>query len=103
MTVYFWMKNIHLNGSGAQLDTFWTYSLYAHIVSWIAQFIGHGAFEKRNPALLDNLLLTLVAPDFVIIEVMFFLGWNKDVYNRCKIRIEKNIKQFKAEQAKKSK
>lgn len=25
-------------------------------MSWIAQFIGHGAFEGRAPALLDNLL-----------------------------------------------
>ena len=27
-----------------------------HVVSWIAQFIGHGAAEGRSPALLDNLL-----------------------------------------------
>lgn len=97
------MKCIHLNSTGAELDTFWKYSLYAHIVSWIAQFIGHGAFEKRNPALIDNLLLTLVAPDFVIIEVLFFLGWNKDSYKRCKTRIEENIRKFKADKAKKSK
>lgn len=24
--------------------------------TWIAQFVGHGVFEKRAPALLDNLL-----------------------------------------------
>jgi uncharacterized membrane protein YGL010W len=27
-----------------------------HVGSWIAQFYGHGAHEKRAPALLDNLL-----------------------------------------------
>lgn len=27
-----------------------------HVVSWIAQFLGHGLAEKRAPALLDNLL-----------------------------------------------
>ena len=99
------MKSIHLNSSAAELNTFWTYSLHAHIISWIAQFIGHGAFEKRNPALLDNLLLTLVAPDFVIIEVLFFLGWNGAAYKRCKSRIEENIRKFQAEKtsAKKSK
>ena len=28
----------------------------AHVVGWIAQFIGHGVFEGRKPALMDNLL-----------------------------------------------
>ena len=56
-----------------------------HASAWIAQFIGHGIFEsmlflfyvyvyiERAPALLDNLLLTLVAPDFAVIEVNYIL------------------------------
>ena len=28
----------------------------AHVIGWIAQFIGHGVFEGRKPALMDNLL-----------------------------------------------
>ena len=36
MGAYFWMKSIHLASSGSELNTFWTYSLYAHIVCWIA-------------------------------------------------------------------
>jgi uncharacterized membrane protein YGL010W len=48
----------------------------AHAFSWVAQFIGHGLFENRRPALVDNLLLTLAAPMFVVLEVMFFLGYN---------------------------
>lgn len=31
-------------------------ALGVHIVSWIAQFYGHGVHEGRAPALLDNLL-----------------------------------------------
>ena len=27
-----------------------------HAVCWVAQFIGHGAAEKRAPALLDNIV-----------------------------------------------
>lgn len=27
-----------------------------HVLSWIAQFLGHGLAEKRAPALLDNLV-----------------------------------------------
>jgi len=26
-----------------------------HVGSWIVQFIGHGVFEKRSPALKDNI------------------------------------------------
>lgn len=55
--------------SEANLSGYWRNSLIVHIVCWLAQFIGHGAFEKRNPALMDNILLTAVAPDFVFIEV----------------------------------
>ena len=44
--------------------------LYLHIISWIAQFVGHGIFEKRAPALLDNMLLMFVAPFFFMFEVL---------------------------------
>ena len=27
-----------------------------HVVSWIAQFLGHGLAERRAPALLDNIV-----------------------------------------------
>ena len=33
----------------------WTIG-YVHAISWIAQFVGHGVFEGRKPALMDNLL-----------------------------------------------
>jgi len=47
-------------------------------MSWIAQFIGHGVFEKRAPALLDNLLYTLAAPLFIIVEILFEFGYKPD-------------------------
>lgn len=46
-----------------------------HIVSWIAQFVAHGVFEGRSPALLDSLMQSVfMAPLFVMIEVMFKFG-----------------------------
>ena len=36
-------------------DDIWSYALYTHIACWIAQFLGHGVWEGRSPALLDNL------------------------------------------------
>ena len=38
----------------------------AHVVSWLAQFVGHGVYEGRSPALLDNLFQAIfMAPFFV--------------------------------------
>lgn len=37
-------------------ETACLYALYVHVLSWIMQFVGHGLFEKRAPALLDSLL-----------------------------------------------
>ncbi len=50
-----------------------------HVASWAFQFLGHGVWEKRRPALLDNLFQTLVAPIFVIAEVAFMMGLRKDL------------------------
>ncbi|XP_020533650.1 2-hydroxy-palmitic acid dioxygenase mpo1 isoform X2 [Jatropha curcas] len=48
----------------------WKVFVVAQIVCWTGQFIGHGVFEKRAPALLDNLLQALImAPFFVLLEV----------------------------------
>lgn len=43
---------------------------------WIFQFIGHGVFERRRPALIDNLVQSLVAaPFFILFESLFLLGF----------------------------
>lgn len=50
-----------------------TWSLWA--VGWIAQFLGHGLFEGKAPALFDNLRQALVlAPYFAVLEVAALLG-----------------------------
>lgn len=49
----------------------WKVVLVAQIVCWTEQFIGHGVFEKRAPALLDNLVQALImAPFFVLLEAL---------------------------------
>lgn len=51
-------------------------ALGVHVVSWILQFVGHGKYEGRKPALLDNLVQALfLAPLFVWYEVLFKLGF----------------------------
>lgn len=55
---------------------FTRYAIFANVISWLAQFYGHGVHEKRAPALLDNLLQALVlAPFFVVFEIAFALGY----------------------------
>ncbi|PON36767.1 hypothetical protein PanWU01x14_325820 [Parasponia andersonii] len=49
----------------------WKVVLAAQLFCWTGQFIGHGVFEKRAPALLDNLVQAfLMAPFFVLLEVL---------------------------------
>ncbi|GME81023.1 hypothetical protein B5S28_g2000 [[Candida] boidinii] len=56
------------------------YGFLINTISWIMQFIGHGHYEKRAPALLDNLVQALVlAPYFVAFEVVFFFGGRTDL------------------------
>ena len=78
------------------VDHFWFF-VYLKAAAWIFQFIGHGVFERRAPALLSNILTTLVAPDFVFIELMYYIfGWNKKAINLANVEIEADIKQFRA-------
>lgn len=74
------------------------------VVGWIVQFIGHGVFEKRTPALLDSLLQALVlAPFFILFELFFLFGVRLDLKKRVDARVEVNIANFRASKATKGK
>lgn len=67
------------------------------VAAWIAQFIGHGKFEGRAPALLDSLFQSLVlAVFFVFMEVMFELGYKPELHRRLQNRIGKEIVKYRA-------
>lgn len=67
-----------------------------HVVSWLAQFVGHGVFEKRAPALLDNLVQALLlAPLFVWMEVLFFFGYRPELKERFEKGVELEILNFR--------
>jgi len=73
-------------------------SLAVFTVSWIAQFIGHGVYEGRAPALLDNLVQALVlAPFFVFMEALFAFGYRPELQKRVSDAVEKEIKKFKSQ------
>lgn len=49
-----------------------------NVVGWAIQLLGH-YFEGRRPALVDNLLQALMAPLFLIAEVLFHFGIRKEL------------------------
>lgn len=78
----------------------WMIALPLHIAAWIAQFIGHGVYERRKPALLDSLDQALVtAPMFVLLEVLFPLGYRAELYERVMVQVKINVLAFHGEEA----
>lgn len=72
-----------------------SWSLGIFVVSWIAQFIGHGAYEGRSPALLDNLFQALfLAPLFVFLEYLFMFGYRPELQRRVEAEVQKKIAQL---------
>ncbi|CAK9312264.1 unnamed protein product [Citrullus colocynthis] len=81
----------------------WKVVLASQLFCWTSQFIGHGVFEKRAPALIDNLTQAfLMAPFFVVLEILHALfkyepysGFHANV--KARIEAEKKIWQDKKE------
>lgn len=75
-------------------------ALGVHVFSWLAQFVGHGIFEGRAPALLDNLVQALfLAPFFVWMEILFMFGYRPELKARIDVAIQKDIKKFRDDAA----
>ena len=68
------------------MDLFW-FATVINASSWIAQFIGHGLFEKRAPALATNLKFALLAPFFITFEVMNKVFGYADGPNMDKVKL----------------
>jgi len=57
----------------------------AFILGWIFQLVGH-AIEGKRPALTDNFFPSVfTAPLFLVAEVLFALGWGKDLRTRIEM------------------
>lgn len=84
----------HLTSTYRSTANYWAIGL--HVFSWVAQFIGHGFFEGRAPALLDNLLQAIfLAPFFVWLEILFFFGYRPELKKRLDKAVEQEIFRFK--------
>jgi len=79
----------------------WKVALAIHITGWILQFIGHGVFEGRAPALLDSLdQAFLTAPLFVFMEVFFFFGYRPSFHAEIMQVVQQNVEEFRKRKAK---
>jgi len=77
-----------------------TYALGVFVVCWILQFIGHGKFEGRAPALLDNLMQAFfLAPLFVWLELLFYFGYRQELQARVEKEVQKEIAKYRAKKA----
>jgi uncharacterized membrane protein YGL010W len=56
---------------------------------WILQLVGH-VFERRRPALADNLFQILIAPIFLVAELFFALGWKRDILRKVEARLSQS-------------
>ncbi|SCU87501.1 LAMI_0D06304g1_1 [Lachancea mirantina] len=61
-------------------------------VGWICQFLGHAYYEHRRPALLDNLVQSLMtAPFFVLFEVLFKLNLCKRLQADLEVEHQRRV------------
>ena len=66
-----------------------------HVVCWLLQFIGHGLFERRAPALLDNPLQAVhAAVFFVWLEVLFFFGYKPKLAKTLQDLVDVEVRKF---------
>lgn len=88
----------HLTSTHGSIANKWAIGI--HVSSWLAQFVGHGFFEGRAPALADNLVQAIfLAPFFVWMEILFYFGYRPELKSRLDKQIQKEVAIFKTKKA----
>ena len=91
---YYYMSGVYNQTGLLKRGAFFNQVAMVHVGCWAVQILSHMIFEKRAPAFLDNILQIFVAPFFVVIEVMFHLGYRPNSAKRIKERVESNVAEF---------
>ena len=94
---YISLQNWKVNNSNEDYYdgiSYFRFLLYLQAFAWTMQFIGHGIFERRAPALTNNLLSAFVAPDFVVIEILYLFGYNTKAIEEAQIDIDEDISNY---------
>lgn len=82
---------ITLNETLADTTTSLLVSASVFVGGFAVQFLGHGVWEKRRPALVDNLFQVLVAPIFVVTEWALGWGFRKDLRSEVEREMQKHL------------
>jgi len=70
----------------------WTIMLCVHFFGWTTQFVGHGCYERRAPAVFTNFLFLFIAPFFVSLEVLYHLfGYRNSEISVYQLDVEADI------------
>lgn len=88
----------HLSATYGAQAHWWAWCGFA--AAWAVQFVGHGVFEKRAPAVLDNPIQPiLLAPFFVWFEILFWFGYRPELKARIEERVVAELERLKDEEA----
>ncbi len=66
----------------------WAVAAALFVVGWAFQILGHAVFERRRPALVDNLFQMFIGPMFMTAKILVRLGWRRDLDASCGSRAE---------------
>ncbi|KEG10451.1 hypothetical protein DQ04_03701070 [Trypanosoma grayi] len=70
-------------------------SFALHVSGWIAQFIAHGLFERRAPALLDDPLQAIHSSVFFVwLEIIFYFGYKPKLKRELDMLVKQKIAQL---------
>lgn len=64
-----------------ELAAWLSLSIGIFVVGWVFQFVGH-FYEKKKPAFMDDIIGLAIGPLFVLAEMVFMLGFRKDLEQR---------------------
>jgi uncharacterized membrane protein YGL010W len=63
----------------ASLVLVWGLAIALFVIGWALQIVGHAVFERRRPALIDNLFQMLIGPMFMVAKLLVALGLRRDL------------------------
>lgn len=79
MLVYI-VPNLYLAERAAVIDNAYLLAICIFVIGWAIQFVGH-YYEKAKPAFVDDISQLLIGPLFLMAELYFKLGWEKELEN----------------------
>ncbi|CAK4082222.1 unnamed protein product [Aphanomyces euteiches] len=93
---YTWSNHFIYESVTKTGESHWQVALIIHVTAWIIQFIGHGVFEKRAPALLESWDQAIItAPLFVALELILPLGYRREMHERVERNVAINVAKFR--------